>query len=61
MIFFYFSAGAVIAGYPFATFGKVYGWDDTFFLFQIMAVFNLVLHVCTRNLDKNMVDIDKTE
>lgn len=59
--FLLFLAGAVIAGYPFATFGKLYGWNDTFFLIQIMAAFNLLLHVCTRNLDKNMVDVNKTD
>ena len=58
---FFFSAGAVIAGYPFATFGKLYGWNDTFFLIQIMAAFNLILHVCARNLDKNMVGVNKTD
>ena len=55
------SLGGVVAGYPMATFGKKYGWDQTFFLFQILAALNLLVHIWTRNLNKNMVDLNKVD
>jgi sugar phosphate permease len=53
--------GGVIAGYPLATFGKLYGWDQTFLLFQIMAAVNFVVHFYTRNINKCMVNLNKIQ
>ena len=50
-----------MAGYPMATFGKLYGWDQTFFMFKIMAAVNLVVHICTRDLNKNIVELNKID
>ena len=50
-----------MAGYPLATFGKLYGWDNVFLSFQIITVVKLVVHFCCRHLDRNMIDVNKIE
>lgn len=50
-----------MAGYPLAMFAKLYGWQQTFLLLQIITTANLAVHFITKNLNKNMIDVKKME